>query len=85
MPRIAHIVQFSDLPAAAQQRGRGQGAQNFGKSVRDLAVSDLSPSQRTQINNNGADVVVIKDGRNHIILGTTGDFSSAVRAIIAAS
>jgi len=77
--RSAVIFRFSDLPAAAQQKGRGQGQENYGKTIRDLRRENLSPQQRAAANN--ADVAIIIDNDNKVILEPTGDFASAIQGM----
>jgi len=78
----ATVISFSDLPSAAQQKGRGQGAQNFGKSMRDLSRDDLSASQRNDAAS--TDIVIIQDGDADIILSPTGDAIQAIQLAVAA-
>lgn len=75
--RQISLIAFDNLPSAAQEKARGQGQQNYGKSVKDLTKSDLSPSQRVA----ASDLACIVDGDNYVILSPTGDFIGAVTAL----
>lgn len=69
MNNSAAVFTMSSLPAAAQ-----------GKNPFTMTVDDLHPSQRAIANTR--DVVAIVDGDDTIILSPTGDFPSAVKAVI---
>lgn len=78
--RAISLIQFNDLPAAARAKARGQGEENYGKTLKDIDVSDLSSTQRLAI----SDVACIIDGDTSHFLSPTGDFAGAVVAMIRA-
>jgi hypothetical protein len=69
MNNSAAVFTMNSLPAAAQS-----------KNPFTMTVDDLHPSQRTLANTR--DVVAIVDGDNKHILSPTGDFPSAVKAVL---